>query len=99
MTLAELALTKEQGCQDKVVVWAADNCNMMLAEPPHHVDAAIWRVQAECNLLAAVLDAILAEIVCKDIAHNALILPLTTLPPPMAILSSSPHPTSYLGTV
>ncbi len=58
--------------------------------PPNPVNAAIRRIRVECTLLAAPLDAILAEIEHDDIAHEARALPTTTLPHPAAMLSTPP---------
>ncbi len=38
---------------------------------PHPINAAIWRIWVECALLAAPLDAILAEIEGDNIAYEA----------------------------
>ncbi len=57
---------------------AAQQCradDAALTKPPQGVDMAIWRIQAKYNLLTAPLDAILAAIACKDIAHPTSALP------------------------
>jgi hypothetical protein len=66
---------------------------------PDPVDVAIRRIQADCTLRAAPLDAILAKIECNDIAHEAQPPLMSTLPHPSAMLSTAPHPMTYMGTV
>ncbi len=61
--------------------------------------AAIRRIWVECALLAAPLDAILAEIERDTIAHEARALPTTTSPHSAAMLSTPPHPMTYVGMV
>jgi hypothetical protein len=61
--------------------------------------AAIRHIRVECALLAAPLDAILAEIECDNIAHEARAPPTTTLPHSAAILSTPPRPMTYVGVV
>jgi hypothetical protein len=51
-----------------------------LLEPPHQVNAAIRRIQAECDLRTAPLDAILAKIACKDITPDPQALPSSASP-------------------
>ncbi len=53
-------------------------------------NAAIRRIQVECALLTAPLDAILAKIERDDIAHKARAPPTTTLPHPVAMLFTPP---------
>ncbi len=67
--------------------------------PPNPVNAAIRGIQVECTLLAAPLDAILAEFECDNIAHEARAPPTTTLPHPAAMLSNPPCPMTYMGAV
>ncbi len=55
---------KKQRCSDNERVMAP-------VLPPDPINAAIWRIWVECALLAAPLDAILAEIKRNDIAHKA----------------------------
>jgi hypothetical protein len=68
-------------------------------EPPGHIDATIRCIQAECAIRASPLDAILAKIAHENIAHDAPAPPMATLPPPAAMLSTSPCPTFYVGAV
>jgi hypothetical protein len=63
---------------------------MVLDMPLDPVDAAIWRIHAECTLRAAPLDAILAKIACKPIVHDAPAPLTTTLPHPMAMCGHGP---------
>jgi hypothetical protein len=78
---------------------ADDEHVMAPVMPPNPVDAANWRIWADCALLAALLNAILAEITRDNIALDARALPTTTLPHPMAV-SSPPHcPTTYKDVV
>jgi hypothetical protein len=72
---------------------------MALVLPPNPVKMAIWRIWVECTLLAAPLDDILAEIERNDIPHEARALLTTTLPHPVAMLSTPPCPMTYVGTV
>jgi hypothetical protein len=88
---ADLALPKPARTADKRF--------MVPVLPPDPVGAAIRRIWADCTLCAAPLDAILAKIASNDIAHEAQALPTTTLPHPAAMLSSPPHPMTYVGAV
>ncbi len=74
-----------------------DECVMAPVLPPDPVNAAIRRIWVECALLAAPLDAILAEIERDDIAHKARALPTITLPYPVAMLSTHPLPYDLRG--
>jgi hypothetical protein len=65
--------------------------------PPNPVAATIWRIQADCALCAAPLNAILAKIERNDIAHKARALRTTTLPHPAAMLSIPPLPYDFRG--
>jgi hypothetical protein len=67
--------------------------------PPNPGNATIRRIWVECALLAAPLNAILAEIECNDIVHKAQAPPMTTSPHPAAMLSTPPHPMTYVGAV
>jgi hypothetical protein len=67
--------------------------------PPDPIYMAIRRIWVECALLAAPLDAILAEIKRDNITHKAQALPTTTSPHPVAMLSTPPCPMTYVGTV
>jgi hypothetical protein len=58
--------------------------------PPNPINVAIWHIWVECALLAAPLDAILAEIEGNNMAHKAQALPTITLPHPAAMLSTPP---------
>jgi hypothetical protein len=73
---------------------AAQQCragNAALTKPLQVVDAAIRCIQTKYNLLAAPLDAILATIACKDIAHTTLALPSpTSLVPPSPTIKILP---------
>jgi hypothetical protein len=96
------ALAKDKQRQEEAAAhqhWAEEEHITALVVPLNHVDAAIWHIQADCALHAAPLDAILAEIEHEGIAQNALVWPMTILPPPMAMLSTSPCPMSYVGAV
>jgi hypothetical protein len=78
---------------------ADDKCVMVPVLPPDPGNAAIRRIQVECALLAALLNAILAEIKRDDITHKAQAPPTTTSPHPAAMLSTPPRPMTYLGAV
>jgi hypothetical protein len=67
--------------------------------PPNLGNAAIQCIWVECSLLAAPLNAILAKIECNDIMHKARAMPMTTSPHPAAMLSTPPHPMTYVGAV
>jgi hypothetical protein len=56
-------ISKKQHCADARHIMAP----VLLPDP---VNAAIRRILAECALLAAPLNAILAEIECNNIAHK-----------------------------
>ncbi len=66
---------------------------------PDPVNAAIRHIRVECALLAAPLDAILVEIECDNITHEARAPPTTTLPHTAAMLSTPPPPMTYVGAV
>ncbi len=92
-------LAKDKQRQEEAVTQqrqADADCVMVLVEQPDHIDMAIWRIWAECSLCAAPLNAILAKTAYNYIAHDASALLVTTLPPPTTMLSTSPHPTSYV---
>ncbi len=102
---ADLALSKPDLVEDK---WRqeetakkqhhSDNeCVMPPVLPPNPVNAAIRHIRVECALLAAPLDAILAEIEHDDIAHKARAPPTATLPHPAAMLSTPPPPYDLRG--
>jgi hypothetical protein len=96
------ALAKEKQRQEEAAAQqcrAEDKRVTVPVMPPDPVDAAIWHIWAECTLHSAPLDAILAKIARNKIVHNVPSLPTTTLPPPMAMLSTSTCPTSYVGVV
>jgi hypothetical protein len=59
---------------------------VMLPDP---IDTVIRNIWEEWALCAAPLDAILDKIACNNITHDAPALRKTTLPPPMAMLSTS----------
>ncbi len=67
-----------------------DECIMAPVLPTDPINAAIRCIQVECALLAAPLDAILAEIECDDIAHKARAPPMTTSQDPAAMLCTTP---------
>ncbi len=82
------ALAKMRHLEDAVAPQCQENDKQaMLLEPPHQADAAIGCIQAECNLRAAPLDAILAKIAWEDITPDppgllssaSLALPLPTV--------------------
>jgi hypothetical protein len=96
--LVDLALLKPAMAKDK---WrqeetakkqrrADDECIMVPVLPPNPVNVAIGRVWVECALLAAPLNDTLAKIECDNIAHKARAPPTTTLPHPVAMLSTPP---------
>jgi hypothetical protein len=93
LALPELAVAKDKRRQEEA---AAEQCRadderfMMPIMPPDPIDRAIWRIQADCALCSAPLDAILAKIKCDDIVHKACSPPTTTLPHPAAMLSTPP---------
>ncbi len=91
---AALAFAEDKWCQEDAAQQcrAEADCVMVPVEPPDHSDMEIWHIRAECTLRAAPLNTILAEIACNNITHNALATLLTTSPPPMAMLSTSPCP-------
>jgi hypothetical protein len=107
MVLADLALPKPVLVEDKrrqeettkKLCRSDDERVMAPVLPPDPVNAAIRRIWVECALLAAPLDAILAEIEGNNIAHKAQAPPTTTLPHPVAMLSTPPCPMTYVGTV
>jgi hypothetical protein len=70
---------------------------MALDMPPNPIDAAIWHIQAKCALRAAPLDTILAKSARDDIVQDAPAPPTTTLPHPMAMLSTPPVPYDLCG--
>jgi hypothetical protein len=107
VVLADLALPKQALAKD---IWRQEEaatelcredneCFMVPIILPNPVDVAIRRIRAACSLRAALLDALLAKIECKDIAHEARALPMTTSPHPAAMLSTAPHPMTYVGLV
>jgi hypothetical protein len=100
LALPKPALAEDKQHQEKAATeqcWADNDRFMvpiMLLDP---VDVAIWRIQADCALRAAPLDAILAKIECNDIAHEARAPLMTTSPHPLAMLSTAPCPMTYVG--
>jgi hypothetical protein len=104
LALPELALAKDKRRQKEAVAkqrGADDKRIMALHMPPNPIDVAIRRIQAECALCTAPLDAILAKIARNNIAHDASAPPTTTLPHPSAMLYTPPppHPMTYVGAV
>jgi hypothetical protein len=100
--LPEPALAKDKWRQvetNKKQRRADDKRVMAPVLPPNPGNAAIQYIWVECALLAALLDAILAEIECNDIAHEAQAPPTTTSPHPAAMLSTPPCPMTYVGAV
>jgi hypothetical protein len=74
LSLPKPALAKDKRCQEdtaKKQHHADDECVMVLVLMPDLGNAAIQCIWVERALLAAPLDAILAEIECNDIAHEA----------------------------
>ncbi len=67
-----------------------DKCVMAQVLPPNPINVAIRRICVECTLLAAPLDTILAKIECDSIANKARAPLTTTLPHPVAMLSTPP---------
>ncbi len=74
LALPKLALAKDKRCQEEAAAEQrlADNERFMApVRLPDPVDTAIRRIWANCALRTAPLDAILAEIECDNIAHEA----------------------------
>jgi hypothetical protein len=91
--LPEPALAKDKRCQEETAKKQRrvdDKRVMVPVLPPNPANVAIRRIWVECALLAAPLNAILAEIERDDIAHEAQAQPTTTLPHPAAMLSPPP---------
>jgi hypothetical protein len=82
--------SKKQRCAD-------DEHVMAPVLPPDPGNVAIRRIWVECALLAAPLDAILAEIERNNIAHKARAPPTTTSPHTAAMLSTPPPPYDLRG--
>jgi hypothetical protein len=100
--LPKLVLAKDKQRQEETAknqCRADDKRVMALVLPPDPGNTAIRRIWVECALIAAPLDAILAEIECDNIAHKARAPPMTTSPHPAAMLSTPPRPMTYVGTV
>jgi hypothetical protein len=106
--LADLALPKPALAEDmrrQEDTTEAQRCSddkrvMVPVLPPDPVNVAIRCIWVEYALLAAPFDAILAKIECDDIAHEAQAPPMTTLPHPVAMLSTPPpRPMTYMGAV
>jgi hypothetical protein len=71
-SLPKLALAKDKRRQEDATTEQrrADNEHLNAPViPPNPIDAAIGRIQADCALCAAPLNAILAEIERNEIAH------------------------------
>jgi hypothetical protein len=74
LSLPELVLAKDERRQEETAKKqrrADDERVMALVLLPNPGNAAIWRIRVECALLAAPLDAILAENERNDITHKA----------------------------
>jgi hypothetical protein len=100
LVLREPALAEDKRRQEEA---AAEQCQaddkrfMAPVMPPDLVDVTIRRIWENCALCAAPLDAILAEIECDDIAHEAQALLTKTLPHPAAMMSTPPLPYGLCG--
>ncbi len=102
LSLPEPALAKDKRQQEETAKkqrHADDERVMAPVLPPDPGNMAIRRIQVKCALLAAPLDAILAEIERDDIAHKALAPPTTTSPHPAVMLSTPPCLMTYVGAV
>jgi hypothetical protein len=93
LSLPGLALAEDKQRQEETAKTQrrADDKHVMvpvlLPDPGNVAIRCIW---LKCALLAAPLDAILAEIERDDISHEAQAPPTTTLPHPAAMLSNPP---------
>jgi hypothetical protein len=87
--LPEPALTEDKQCQEETAKkqCRSDDVRIMVPVlPPDPVNAAILCIWVECALLAAPLNAILAEIERNDIAHEARChIQRPCCPPPSAL--------------
>ncbi len=93
LLLPEPGLAKDKRRQEETAKKqrrADDKHIMAPVLPPDPGNAAIRRIQVECALLAAPLDAILAKIERDNIAHEAQAPPTTTSPHPAAMLDPPP---------
>jgi hypothetical protein len=102
LLLPELALAEDKRRQEETAKKhrrADDERVMAPVLPSDPGNAAIQHIWVECALLAAPLDAILAEVERNNIAHEAQAPPTTTLSHPVAMLSTPPHPMTYVGAV
>ncbi len=100
--LTQPALAKDKQPQEetaKIQCRADKKCVMALVLPPNPIDAAIERIWAECALLAAPLDAILAKITRNSIVHDVRAPLMTTSPHPAAVLSPPHCPAMYKDAV
>ena len=100
--LPKPALAKDKRCLEDAAAEqcrANNKCYNGPVMPLDPVDAAIRRIWVDCALHTAPLDAILAKIASKNIAHKAQAPPTTTSPHPAAILSTPPHPMTYVGVI
>jgi hypothetical protein len=100
LALPNPALVKDKQRQEEAAAEqcrADDECFMAPVMPPDPVNAANWRIWAYCALRAVPLDAILAKIERKNIAHKARAPTTTTSPHPVAMLSTHPCPMTYVG--
>jgi hypothetical protein len=85
--LPEPALAKDTAAEQCRVDDERCNAPVMPLDP---IDAVIWRIWVDCALLAAPLNAILADIATNNIVHKARTPPTTTSPHPAAMLSTPP---------
>ncbi len=102
LSLPKPALAKDKRCQEETAKkqrCADDEGVTAPVLPPNPGNAVIRRIRVECALLAAPLNAILAEIEHDNIAHEAQAPPTTTLPHPVAMLSTPPRLVTYVGAV
>jgi hypothetical protein len=72
----QTAVVEVQSYCNTIVVWANNEFVVTPTASPNHIEAAIWRVQATRDLLAAPLDALLANIERKNIKEGAQMTPL-----------------------
>jgi hypothetical protein len=100
LLLPEPALAKDKRRQEETAKnqrRTDDEHIMVPVLPPDPGNMAIRYIQVECTLLAAPLDAILAEIERDNIPHEARAPPMTTSPHPAAMLSTPPPPYDLRG--
>ena len=96
--LADAALADERHHPQTAEDWSladagrhdtATVCAMISPASPDRVPAAIWRIQAACDTLAAPLDALISKFAALAVDTA---LPTKPLPVPTATLTPSPRP-------